>query len=209
MQGRDVGMAFDRIQRRRAQGRRAFLHRRAGPAAGARQPPGRHGTAQQQGRGHHQRGGRNPGPHDRGQDGAARQRHRNRRQHEQEHRIQRVDVAGQPRHQVAAAVARQLARRQAHQRAEYRGPQIGQQAQRGGVAGQPFTVARGDADERQAAHQRRRHEQIEHRARAGQRRPGQEPARHPEQAHARRHGQQRQRQGQRQRAFAARVQAEQ
>ena len=209
MQRHHVGVAVHRVQHSGAQAGRAFLRGGAGSARGALQAPGRKHAGHQQRQREHQRGGRYPVAQHRRHDGAGQQRRGQRRQHEQEHSIQRVHVAGHARHQIAAAIARQLARRQADQRAEHQRAQIGQQAQRGRVPRQAVGIARHDAQERQAAHQRRRREQVERGARAGQRGAGQEPARHAQQPHARGHGGQRAEQREQQSALAARVQRQQ
>ena len=132
MQRHHVGVAVHRVQHSGAQAGRAFL-RGGGSARGALQAPGRKHAGHQQRQREHQRGGRYPVAQHRRHDGAGQQRRGQRRQHEQEHSIQRVHVAGHARHQIAAAIARQLARRQADQRAEHQRAQIGQQAQRGRV----------------------------------------------------------------------------
>ncbi|KAG1246786.1 hypothetical protein G6F65_020504 [Rhizopus arrhizus] len=104
-----------------------------------------------------------------------------------EDRIQRVDVARHARHQIAAAVLRQLARRQPDQRPEHRGAQICQQAQRGRVAHHAVGIARHDAQKRQATHQCGRRAQVEDPARPRQGCARQEPAGHAQQADARGH----------------------
>ena len=84
-------------------GRPRFPARRRRACARALQAPGREHAGHQQRQREHQRRSRYPVAQHRRHDGAGQQRGQ-RRQHEQEHSIQRVHVAGHARHQIAAAI---------------------------------------------------------------------------------------------------------